>query len=135
MKIIAGVIVVVTAAACAPLFSQNVGLAHKVKRGWSAQQVSDLMGSPALTLSIDGVEEWRYCSTRLNAHDEVAVLYFQGGQVVDRAFFSLDRSVRNIGPANPDDDTCLDSIRHVYTDRRQPPRRVLEIRALHSPTR
>lgn len=129
MKIMASLIVVVTAAACTPLFSQNIALAHKVKRGWTAQEVSTLMGQPALTLSIDGVDEWRYCSTRLNEHDHVAVLYFHGGQVIDRSFYSLDRGVRNFGTANPNEDTCLDSIGKVYADGRQPPRRVLDTRA------
>ena len=129
MKIVAGLVLLVTAAACAPLFSQNIGLAHKVKRGWTTEEVRALMGKPALALSLDGVEEWRYCATRPQAHDEAVVLYFHGGRVVDRAFYSLDRSMRLFSPGDPDDDTCMDSIQHVYRDRRQPPSRVLEMRA------
>lgn len=129
MKIPTGLVLLITITACAPLFSQNVGLAHKVKRGWTTEQVRTLMGEPALSLSLDGVEEWRYCATRPQAHDETVVLYFQGGRMVDRAFYSLDRSVRYYGPGDPDDDTCVDSIQHVYRDRRKPPSRVLEMRA------
>lgn len=124
MKILVLVLSTTLVASCAPLYSQNVGLAHRIRNGTSAEDVRTLMGNPALALSLNGVDEWRYCSTRLNYYDEIAIVYFQNGSVIDKAFFSIAQEMRS----SRDVDSCLGNIERVYEDKRQAPKRVRAIR-------
>ena len=126
MKFPVLVLVAAVATSCAPLYSQNTGLAHRVKRGMTAADVRTLLGNPALAVSIDGVDEWRYCSTRLNTYDEIAIVYFQNESVIDKTFFSIGPDMRT--DRTGDYDSCLGNINAVYEDKRHPPKRVQAIR-------
>ena len=114
-------------AACAApiLFSQNLGYAHKVKRGMTHDQARAIMGEPALTASIDAVEEWRYCDSRANT-DEFVVLYFHVGRVVDKASYTILNPAPNVSDDRMGD--CRANADAIYTDRRTPPRRVRDLR-------
>ena len=125
MKILVLALSAALVTSCAPLYSQNTGLAHRIRAGMRAEDVRTLMGNPALALSLEGVDEWRYCATRLNAHDEIAIVYFQNGSVIDKTFFSISSEMRS----SKDVDSCLGNIDGVYEDKRHPPKRVREIRA------
>jgi hypothetical protein len=82
------------------------------------------LGEPALSLSIDGVDEWRYCSSTVGNADEFAVIYFRNGVVVDKGFFTIQPYDTYGGR-----ESCLANIEAIYLDRRRPPRRVEELRA------
>jgi hypothetical protein len=103
-------------------FKQNLGVSHKVKRGMTPEQALAIMGTPFHTLSLDSVEEWRYCDTR-DISDEYVVLYLQNNRVIDRAGYTF---VRGEGDFHRIGD--CESRTNLYTDRRSPPRRVRQIR-------
>jgi hypothetical protein len=113
-------------ASCSPVpFSQNIGFAHKVEREMTPADVTAIMGEPFERASIQGVDEWRYCSSRDNG-DVFAVFYLHDGRVVDKASFTISREVRQYNPDGTD--SCLDNVKNLYTDRRSPPRRVVQLR-------
>jgi hypothetical protein len=56
----------------------------------------------------------------------VAVIYFQNGFVIERAFYSVPPAASWGSYARQ---SCLENIEKIYTDRRSPPRGVREIRA------
>jgi hypothetical protein len=108
---------------CAPaVFSQNIGPSHKIKTGMSPDDVRAVMRTPpAQTVSVDGVDEWRYCATRDDS-DVIVIIYIQNQRVIDKATYTVEPIRQG------DEESCLDSFRRVYTDRRSPPRRVQELR-------
>lgn len=122
MRIFVPLLLTAATVACGPaLYTQNIGLAYRVKRGASAEDVRKIMGEPALTRSIDGVDEWRYCATAPGT-DEVAVIYFHKGVVLDRAYYSMHPAGEWGRPS------CLDNIDFPYSSDRRPPRRVVQAR-------
>jgi hypothetical protein len=104
--------------------SQNLGHAHKVKRGMTAEQAEAIMGAPYHAPSFAGVDEWRYCDTR-SGTDEYVVLYFQNGRVIDKTSYTFSNPSINISDARIGE--CHDRT-ELYVDRRSPPRRVRELR-------
>ena len=114
-------------AACAGpiLFSQNLGHAHEVKRGMTAEQALAIMGQPALSVTLDGVEEWRYCDSRSHT-DEFVVLYFHQARIVEKASFTILNPAPNLSDGRIGD--CRANAEAIYYDRRSPPRRVRELR-------
>ena len=63
-------------------------------------------------------------SSIIGSHDEFAVVYFQGEFVVEKAFYTLKPNL-TFGGREP----CLTNVDRIYTDKREPPRRVQELRA------
>lgn len=117
-------------AACASadgVVRQNLGRSRQVKPGMTKDTAFAVMGTPAQTTTLLGVEEWRYCATaRRGAYDEFVVLYLQNGLVIEKASYTIyNRANDNDGAVVA---SCLESMAKLYTDGRHPPRRVQEIR-------
>lgn len=117
---------VVFVASCSPApFSQNIGFAHKVERDMTPADITAIMGEPFERVSIRGVDEWRYCSSR-DSGDVFAVVYLHEGRVVDKASYTISHEFRDHNRDGTE--SCLDNVKNLYTDRRSPPRRVVQLR-------
>jgi hypothetical protein len=119
------------ACAAAP-FNQNIGPSHRVRSGMTPPDVIAVMDAqPVERVSLDGVDEWRYCATRDNV-DVVVVFYFHDGRVVEKETYSISPEVRRLPPLTPESrhvESCLDNLRNLYVDWRKPPKLVRTLRA------
>lgn len=119
-------VLVAFAASCSPApFSQNIGFAHKIERDMAPADITAIMGEPFERVSIGGVDEWRYCSSR-DSGDVFAVFYLHEGRVVDKASYTISHEFREHNLDGTE--SCRDNVKNLYTDRRSPPRRVVQLR-------
>ena len=110
-------------ACAATYFGHNLSPARQVKVGMTAEQALAVMGGPPLdTQSLQGVDEWRYCSSR-DGGDVFVVLYFQNDAVIEKADYTV--ITQHSGNAT----SCQETVRSLYKDRRSPPQRIRELRA------
>jgi hypothetical protein len=121
----------VAACAAAP-FDQNIGPSHRVRSGMTPGDVIAIMDAePVERVSLDGVDEWRYCATRDTA-DVVVVFFFHEGRVVAKETYWISPEVRRLPPLTPESrhvESCLDNLENLYVDSRKPPKFVRELRA------
>lgn len=131
MSALVAVVVALFHLACGQaLYSQNLGAARKVRTGMTPEETARIMGVPADRISWWGVEEWRYCSTEPGV-DRVVVVYFHGGRVVEKASYTLNAVIQwsDGAPDTRIGESCVDNLQNIYSDGREPPRGVKELRA------
>jgi hypothetical protein len=94
------------------------------------EEILAVMGTaPVDKTAESGVEEWRYCETRLST-DVFVVFYLHKNRVVEKATYTVNPVIQS-SDGTPDTrvgESCRDTVSRIYWDRRMPPRRVRELR-------